>query len=176
MDKIIMKTKGNNSPNELNVFVDQGKNVEQELKTIMDLICLISKEASKLEDKENENIVDPEKKIYKRFAEYQDKLISEITDLRIMYGGKIETAREQLGLTDGISDKVAQYLRYYSDRYLSEVDGNPLLALDKLTDFFRSEMRKMNEKYSYDLNSIRYYLLEELIKCNIFPNPEEKKI
>lgn len=176
MEMLINQTsKGDGSPNVVNISLP-GKNPEKELKTIMELICLISKESESYID-DGYNSRDVESKIEGRFKECSTILKNEFTKLTLLYSGKINTAKKELGMTDIRSEKVALYLRYQSNIFLEKAEMNPVDALNGLTGFFREALVEMSKKNGndgdFELMAIRYYLYDELIKCNIFPNPEE---
>lgn len=138
-----------------------------EVETIMDLIEYISTN-EELKEGDLDNVMpDPEKKIYQRFIEYCKEIESEIVAI-VMYATAQKEAEQVVGL-DGIKiGKITAYLKQRSRRMLRENNDNPMEALDKLTDYFENIL-KQNAKH-YDYNAIRYYLIGEIPKCNVFPN------
>ena len=67
--------------------------------------------------------------------------------------------------------KIVGFLKQISLRFLSENDNNPMLALNKLTDYFETALKQSTKHY--DHNAIRYYLIAEIPRCNVFPNEYE---
>jgi hypothetical protein len=66
--------------------------------------------------------------------------------------------------------RVAQHLRVHSDRVLTECDGDPQKALTKLIDHF---IYMLNENsFKADTGAAQFYIVKQLIKCNVFPNKE----
>lgn len=58
----------------------------------------------------------------------------------------------------------------YSDRVLTECGGNPQKALVQIIDHFISILNKNN--FVADTGAAQFYIVKQLIKCNIFPNKE----
>ncbi len=58
-----------------------------------------------------------------------------------------------------------------SDEYLAQQENNPKMALDELIYHFENEISTLNTEY--DKQAIEFYLLDELLNCNVFPNPKK---
>ena len=56
-------------------------------------------------------------------------------------------------------------MRRISNEYLERQHNNPKIAFDKLCEFFENEIK---EQEKVDEDAIRFYVLDELIGCNIF--------
>ena len=60
------------------------------------------------------------------------------------------------------------YLQDLSVGYLDDANDDPIEALNNMVSFFYAKLRRNGKKY--DLAAIRFYLINEMIKCNVFPN------
>ena len=142
----------------------------REILTIIDLIDYISNNA-KLNSENFEKIVpDPNKKIYIRFANHCKELEKEIQNYA-MYGNAIKEAENAIGTDLITTSKRRGFLMQMSNRKLRDNENNPIKALDSLTDYFENILRESS--LNYDYNAIRFYLISEIPKCNIFPNYNE---
>jgi hypothetical protein len=146
------------------------KTQANEIDTIIDLIEYISKhkEVKKKIDVE----VDPEYKIFKRFKDFAEKLISEYTTLYIVYGNAIETINETIGIDEAQDIIIVFYLQDISMQFLDETNDNPIKALNKLVGYFEDKLSVNGKKY--DRAAIKFYLINEMIKCRVFPNEREE--
>lgn len=135
-----------------------------EVDTIIDLIEYISQHR-KIE-KPCETEVDPEYKIYKRFRDFADKLVMEYTTLCTIYGGALDIVNENIDEAQEII--IMFYLQDISMQFLEEAQNNPIAALNKLVTYFEEKL-SINGK-RYDRSAIKFYLVNEMIKCSVFPN------
>lgn len=145
--------------------------VSTEVGTIMALIEYFSKEEHIQETDKEEIPPNPKNKVYKRFSDYSDFLIQEYTTLATIYSHSLEAASRSVGIDRVRAVKISSFLRFTSDRFLRESDNNPKLALDKLSDFFEKEIAPSSQKL--DRTAIQFYLVHQLIQCNVFPNEVE---
>jgi hypothetical protein len=53
---------------------------------------------------------------------------------------------------------------------LTESDGNPRQALEQVVRHFASLLAR--QSVDYDESAIRFFLLDQTIACNVFPNVE----
>lgn len=141
-----------------------------EIDTIIDLIEYISKhkEVKKKIDSE----VDPEYKIFKRFKDFSERLISEYTTLYTLYGDAIETINETIGVDEAQDIIITFYLQDISMQFLDETNDNPIKALNKLVGYFEDKLSVNGKKY--DRAAIKFYLVNEMIKCRVFPNERDE--
>ncbi len=148
----------------------QNNSESNEVETICDLIHFLSnnKKYNKLHE---EREPDPEHKIYKRFSDYSTHLTNCYKDLAPIYSIAVTTAKETIGLDTADVRLIAAYLKDTSDNFLTRCEGNPRQALDEITDFFAEKLSSSGKKY--DRMAIKFYLLSELIGCNVFPNEEK---
>lgn len=145
-----------------------------EVRSIMQLIMLLTIQADKaakegkLESIDTEKDID--KKINERFSAYKDKIKEEWIQLHPLFGEYYTDALNETGLTEQRSEMIAALLRRMSNEYLDKSSNNPTEALNLLTDELATELANA-EKAIYSQGAIRYYLLKQLIACNIFPDP-----
>jgi hypothetical protein len=59
-------------------------------------------------------------------------------------------------------------LKDESDIILTKENNNPKLALHSLVELFYGKLS--SNGVTFDKQAIKFYLLDELIKCNVFPN------
>ena len=97
-----------------------------EVDTIIDLIEYISQHRKV--NKDRETTVDPEYKIYKRFKNFADKLITEYTTLYTIYGEALNIVNETLGIDEAQDIIIMFYLQDISVQFLEEEHDNPIAA------------------------------------------------
>jgi hypothetical protein len=137
-----------------------------EIDTIIDLIEYISKhkEVKKKIDVE----IDPDFKIYKRFKNFADKLVTEYTSLYTVYGNSIEIVNDIIGIDAAKDIIIIFYLQDISMQYLEEANDDPVKALNRMVTYFEDKLSCNGKKY--DRAAIRFYLVNEMTKCRVFPN------
>ncbi|MXV49514.1 SMEK domain-containing protein [Pedobacter sp. HMF7647] len=148
------------------VQTERLKTESTEVETIMALINYLSKPENRSLAEKKDNI-DPEYKINKRFSEHATYLIGKYSELMPVYYSALQVARR--GLDDVMSLIISSYLKDESDVLLNKHNNNPREALDDLVNFFHGKLSENGFK-TFDKQAIRFYLLEEMIKCNVFPN------
>lgn len=136
-----------------------------EVETIMTLIDYLSQNKNR-EIKDNETIVDPQKKIEVRFSEHSYFIKHQYSSLYGKYNFALITASEKIDTVD--AEIISDYLQDESDLLLTKNDNNPKLALAELVNMFYEKLTTNGLKF--DKQAIKFYLLNELIKCNVFPN------
>lgn len=143
------------------------KRNSNEVDTIISLINYIS-------DNKNQQLIeeeqepDPEHKIYDRFAEHSEILIDLYTALYPIYGAMVNEAKKSIGLDAVKVIVITTFLKQISNKYLLKHSNDPVKALDELTDYFDEKISENG--ISYDNSAIKFYLVDEIIKCNVFPN------
>ncbi len=153
-------------------FDSQKKNkiegvLASEVETIADLVVFLTNN-KKLDSKSWIEEPDPERKIEYRFSNESKFLKEQIVDLLPRYSLARSEVDNVLNFDTVKLQFARDFLRVKSDIFLTQADGNPKKALDNLTEFFEKSIGKNGKKYDY--MAIRFYLLDELIKCNVFPN------
>ena len=138
-----------------------------EEQTIIDLINKIT-ESNDYSD-EISTIIDPEYKIDTRIKSYSNAIKEEYINAKKLYGDVFETIISDLSKRDIL--KLEFYLRNKSIEVLNETKDNPIKGLNTLVLFFSNMIKAANVQY--DLMAIRYFIVYEIIECNIFPNIKE---
>ena len=88
--------------------------------------------------------------------------------LCIIYADAIEEVKKSL-ISDQVQELITQiFLQDISMKYLDKYNNDPLKALDGLVNYFEEKLSKNYKKY--DRAAIKFYLVNELINCNVFPN------
>ena len=116
---------------------------------------------------ENETIVDPEFKINKRFSEHSDFVKQQYETLLSVYLFALREATKNIDSVEAII--ISSFLMTESDIFLSKNDNNPKAALNEMVEFFYEKLSK-SKIINFDKTAILFYLLDEMINCNIFPN------
>jgi len=140
-----------------------------EIETIIELIEYISKNRDKKEKRDV--VIDPEYKIDYRFKKFAEKLKNNYLILHSLYGEALETIYTTLEIDEAQDIITALYLQDISIKMLEEASNNPIQALERLVDYFAEKLGQNGKKY--DKAAIKYYLVQELIKCNVFPNERD---
>ncbi len=138
-----------------------------EVETIMDLIEFISSHKKKTLP-ERDVIVDPEYKINRRFKEFAESLIMQYTTLLGVYGTALAEVETIQGSDDAQDIITMLYLQDISIQYLDAANNDPTKALNALVDFFEGKLSINGKKY--DSRAIKFFLINEMIKCSVFPN------
>ena len=161
---------------EINDFLNQQlymkptESLPRNVETILRLIELISNEEHPAA---GEGFLDepfPEEKINERFADHTKFLKQEFLTLYQDYGAVLASVEQESDIGQVKFRRVAQHLRVYSDKILTECNGDPKQALAKLIDNF---VGMLNEKgFEADTGAAQFYIVKHLIKCNVFPNKD----
>lgn len=137
-----------------------------EVETIIDLIEFISSHKQKY--KRRDVIVDPKYKINKRFKDFADGLIMQYTTLYGLYGGALNEIDNVYGHDEAQELITIMYLQDISIQHLDAFGNDPVKALNALVDFFDDKLSENGKKY--DRMAIKFYLINEMIACSVFPN------
>ncbi len=138
-----------------------------QVETIMKMIEYLT--ANSDAENSSEKEPDPDKKIFKRFADYSDYLTGRYRELAPFYYEPLTIAAKAIGLDAVKVKKIQLYLKRESNQYLNEKEGNPQKALHSMALFFNDKLSEAN--FEFDELAAEFYLIDELIKCNVFPNP-----
>lgn len=163
--KEIDKIKGIANFLDKNVLPERKKTECSEVETIMELINYLSFNKNRvIIEKAIE--VDPKNKIENRFSQHSDYLKQQYAVLYAKYNGALVEARSKI---DGVeAEIISDFLKDESDIILTKENNNPKLALHSLVELFYGKLSSNGVKF--DKQAIKFYLLDELIKCNVFPN------
>ena len=142
-------------------------NVSNEAETLIELIDYLSSNRQK-STKKFKSAPDPEGKIKHRFAEHSKFLEDEIVRLIPLYAEAKETVWGVKGYNLIDIEHIRIYLQNESNRILDQCDNNPRVALDKFTEQLEENLSGSGKKY--DSTAIRYFIIDELTQCNVFPN------
>ena len=142
------------------------RNVE----TILRLIELISDEEHPAAGEGFIQEPFPEEKINERFADHAEFLKQEFLTLYQDYGAVLDSVEQESDIGQVKIRRVSQHLRVYSDKVLTECNGDPKQALAKLIDNFISMLNENG--FEADTGAAQFYIVKHLIKCNVFPNKE----
>jgi len=144
--------------------------VSKEISTFENLILLLSDEDHPAVGSGFLEEPDPNGKINERFADHADLLTGEFQDLYSEYGEVLSDVRQHSELGQTKLRRLGMYLKSYSDQILTDCNGDPKEALKQLTinleDVIQSKVK------DYDVTAIRFFLVDELLRCNVFPNKE----
>lgn len=139
-----------------------------EVKTLIRLIKVLSAAEEGLSAGDNREDPDPERKINDRFADHSEFLKRQYVDLHEIYGRVLAEVNNHSDLSHIRVRKLQVYLMQWSDRILNRSEGNPHTALDALT---QKVLQMMGDSDApFDDGAVRYYLIDQLIACNVFPN------
>lgn len=148
-----------------NVLTERRKTECSEVETIMELINYLSFNKNRVIIEKTVN-VDPKSKIEKRFSDHSDYLKQQYSGLYAKYNGALVEATSKI---DGVeAEIISDFLKDESDIILTKENNNPKLALHSLVELFYGKLSANGVKF--DKQAIKFYLLDELIKCNVFPN------
>lgn len=142
--------------------------VAKEVETIMSLIELISDEDHPDVGKGFLEDPFPDKKINKRFADHSQYLKSEYQDLVEEYGQILKAAKAAMSNGPIRTRRMSRYLKTTSDQLLQNANGNPVTALEELVNHFCEKLSKNGA--DFDKGAVRFFVIDELIRCNVFPN------
>ncbi|KOX47882.1 hypothetical protein ADL19_21555 [Streptomyces purpurogeneiscleroticus] len=139
-----------------------------EVNTLIRLIEVLSAAEEGISAGDNREDPDPDRKIRDRFADHAAFLEQRYVDLHEIYGRALAEVNRHSDLGHVRVRKLQVYLMNWSDRVLGEYGGDPRAALDALAE---KVLRMMGaSEVAFDDCAIRYYLVDQLIACNVFPN------
>lgn len=137
-----------------------------EVQTIIDLIEYLSKNRTRTNS--IDTLTDPEYKIKKRFKNFAESLTAQYTTLLAIYRIALDNVYKVLEIDEAKDMIIKFYLQDESIKQLDCCNNNPLNALNQLTKYFENKL-SINGK-QYDIMAIKFYLLHQIIECNVFPN------
>lgn len=139
-----------------------------EVLTLVRLIEVLSSEDDGSPSTDNREDPDPEGKIRRRFADHAEFLESQYVQYHELYGRLLAEVNKHSDLSHMRIKKLQLYLMTWSDRVLTDCGGDPKTALDLLTHIVLGMMG--TSRAEFDDGAVRYYLIHQLIMCNVFPN------
>lgn len=142
--------------------------LSNEVGTLVRLIEVLSSAEEGLSSGDNREDPDPDGKIHDRFADHAPFLTQQYVDLHELYGRVLSEVNAHTDLGHIRVRKLQIYLMNWSDRVLTECGGDPQAALELLTQRVLGMMGSSDA--GFDDGAVRYYLIDQLIMCNVFPN------
>lgn len=139
-----------------------------EVATLIRLIEVLSAADDGISLGDNREDPDPEGKIRYRFADHAHFLEELYIQLHGLYGRALAEVSRHSDLGHVKVRKLQILLMHWSDRILNEAGGDPEVALDLLTQNVLQMMGAST--VAFDDGAVRYYLIDQLIACNVFPN------
>lgn len=143
---------------------------ELELKTIQVVINFLSVQSFVTD--EDEIFIErpyPEEKLRHRFGDYYEVIREEYADLYAGYSQVLLQAKADY-IDDGNSGKVKSYLRRKSREALFDNSRDARAALDKVVQDIKQSLDiEVHE------SALRFYILNELMECDIFPLSKSEK-
>lgn len=141
-----------------------------EISTLIRLIEVLSLAEEGISIGDSREDPDPENKINDRFSEHSEFLKLLYQELHEIYGRALAEVTRQSDLSHIRVRKLQVYLMQWSDRILGEFGGDPKAALEALTE---RVLQMMGDGDSdFDDSAVRFYLIAQLIACNVFPNKQ----
>lgn len=153
-----------------NIKLSDAESISKEVATFIRLMEILSDESQPNIGNGYLEEPDPEGKIDHRFAEYSMFLKEEFIQLRIEYGAVLEDVETSSDLGYSKIRRLGLHLMEFSDRVLTQHKGDAKLALDSLVDHYSAILSGRNVEY--DRSAVRFFILDQLIQCNVFPNRE----
>lgn len=139
-----------------------------EVNTILAMIEMLSNEKHPEAGNGFIEAPDPDNKIHKRFADHAEYLTNRYYDLYIEYGKILDAINEESDIGSQALRRAGTYLKGFSDEALTQCKGDPKKALDQLVDSFENHLSSLG--FSFDSCAAEFYIVDQLIKCNVFPN------
>ena len=152
------------------LYMQPDSTLSNEVQTILGLIEYIS-------DEDHPEAGDgyltepfPEEKIYKRFADHAKFLEDKFNDLYSEYGAVLSAVQRDSDFNQVHLRRAARHLRNYSDQVLTEHDDDPQAALKEIVQNFAGLLG--GRGYKFDASAAEFYIIDQLIRCNVFPQKE----
>lgn len=140
----------------------------KEINTLATLINYLSSQKQESSQAKFKEEPDPEGKIRNRFADHADFLEEEMREYIPQYSNTLATVQNELKLGPAQFKFIRSYLRQKSDAFLTKYDNSPKIALNELVEYLSTKIGEIG--IEYDEAAIRFYLIHEIIVCNVFPN------
>ncbi|HHT1948584.1 TPA: SMEK domain-containing protein [Klebsiella variicola] len=150
------------------IFDTPSQKAPKEVTTILEMIKILSTDEHPQSGNGFQEEPDPNGKINKRFSAYAEYLMKIYVPLMAAYAGILNEINNSSDSGIININKLSAYLKRASNSALDECNGNPVDALNKLTDYYASRLR--SNGVDYDDSAIQYYLIDNMIRCNVFPN------
>ncbi|KFX17992.1 hypothetical protein KP17_04075 [Pectobacterium parvum] len=147
---------------------EKTQKASREVTTILGMIKILSAEDHPLSGNGFLEEPDPSGKINNRFAVYAEYLMGIYMSLISSYAAILKEINNTNDAGTININKLSAYLKRFSNAVLDECNGDPVNALNKMTEYYSS--RLLSDGIDYDDAAIQYYLIDNMIRCNVFPN------
>lgn len=144
--------------------------VSKEIKTFIALIEYLSDENQPAAGNGFIEEPDPDRKINSRFSDHSEFLKTQYQDLYVEYGQVLNDVSQQSDIGFTRVRRLGLHLKKLSDTVLTEKHGNAIIALETLVESFCDILKRAS--LEYDESAVRFFLVDQLIRCNVFPNKE----
>jgi hypothetical protein len=151
-----------------NIKFENVQSVAKEIVTFMSLIIYLSDESQPSAGAGFIEEPDPDKKIHNRFSTHAAFLTKEYADLYTEFGLVLTDVLKQSDMGQVRVRRLALHLKNESDTILTDQKNDPQKALEVLTDRYEKILKEKGSVF--DRSAIRFFLIDQLIKCNVFPN------
>ncbi len=151
------------------IYVEPSKVPQNEVATLFGLMEVLSDETHEQAGKGNSIDPDPNKKIETRFSEHADFLKGEYAAYFVEYGAVLEDAYRGIDLGSARIRRLGLHLGTKSNELLAANDGDPALALNKIVEYYLKILQDHGK--ASDGGAVRFFLLDQMIRCHVFPNP-----
>ena len=152
------------------VTLKNSETVAKEIKTFQALISFLSDENHPDAGSGFIEEPDPKGKIEERFSDHTEYLKSEFKELYTEYGKVLDDVFTHEDLGQVKLRRLRLHLKTSSDKVITDCGGNAEQALDVLEEYFGKRLAA--DGIEFDSTAIRFFLISELIMCNVFPNKE----
>lgn len=152
------------------LYVKTETTIPNEVQTILGLIEYISDEDHPDAGSGYLNEPFPQDKIYKRFADHAQFLKDKFNDLYSEYGSVLSAVQQETDFGQVRLRRAARHLRNFSDQMLTEHDDDPQKALAAIVEHFEDLLG--NRGYSFDACAAEFYIIDQLTRCNVFPQKD----
>lgn len=139
-----------------------------EVDTIVKIIEQLSIDSDDVEI-ECDFIPDPTHKINERFSKYREFLVQTYLDFSSLYARRYNETIKFVNISTIKSKKIASYLKKESRKRLIDCNYDFYAAYEDIIDFILLKVKKIDIEF-YDRGAIEYYVLKNIVDCNIFPN------
>jgi hypothetical protein len=142
--------------------------IPKEIETFMKLIEVLSEDAVEQSATAFQEDPDPDGKINERFADHASFLKSLYVELFGEYGATYEASISGSDIGPVRMRRLGLHLKVESDNILTELNGDPRAAFEELVKRYAKRLSRAGVEF--DESAIRFFLVEQLIRCNVFPN------
>lgn len=139
-----------------------------EISTIINIIQMLSNESID-EEINDDNVPDPNHKINERFKEYKDYLNDMFIELSALYANSYNKVQANLNIGTTQIKKIATFLKKESVKRLIKFNNDIMMAYDDMVNMIESKLKAYNNM-NFDKNAIEYFIIKNIVDCNVFPN------